>query len=115
MTKKKRNPLLYKNRKSAKLATEALKQTFKAKPSKGYKYLYKLKNGSVFQTQSKTKGILIKKCLLTNQPKYWQPHQFTFLVTPCPPATTNIILYLNKFEELDDRVHQLLIYNTNIH
>ena len=60
MTKKKRNPLLYKNRKSAKLATEALKQTFKAKPSKGYKYLYKLKNGSVFQTQSKTKGILIE-------------------------------------------------------
>lgn len=44
---------------SAKLAIKALKQKFKAKPSKGYKYLYKLKNGSVFQTQSKTKGILI--------------------------------------------------------
>lgn len=56
---RKRNPLATKNRQAAKLATKALKDKFKAKPPKGYKYLNELNPGDYFQTQSGTKGIFI--------------------------------------------------------
>jgi preprotein translocase subunit YajC len=56
---RKRNPLAIKNRNIAKLATKALKDKFKAKPPKGYKYLKELNPGDYFQTSSGSKGIFV--------------------------------------------------------
>ena len=41
------------------LVKRALKDGFKGKPAKGYKYLKELKNGSLFKTPSGSKGILL--------------------------------------------------------
>ena len=42
------------------LATKALKDSPKWKPAKGYKYLEDLNVGSLFKTQSGTRGVLVK-------------------------------------------------------
>ena len=57
---RRRNPLATKTRNIAKLATKALKDKFRAKPAKGYKYIKDFIPGSIFQTQSGLKGILIE-------------------------------------------------------
>ena len=41
------------------LVKRALKDGFKGKPAKGYKYLKELENGSLFKTSSGSKGILL--------------------------------------------------------
>lgn len=41
------------------LVKRALKDGFKSKPAKGYKYLKELKKGSLFKTSSGSKGILL--------------------------------------------------------
>ena len=43
-----------------KLVTKALKDKPKWKPAKGYKYLKDLKAGSLFVTESGTRGVLIE-------------------------------------------------------
>ena len=43
-----------------KLVTKALKDKPKWKPAKGYKYLKNLKAGSLFVTESGTRGVLIE-------------------------------------------------------
>ena len=51
--------LAFKHRKTARLATKALKNKPEWKPSKGYKYLKDIPVGKMFLTQSKLKGVLI--------------------------------------------------------
>lgn len=46
-------------RRIATLVNKALKDNFKAMPSKGYKYLKDLDIGSLFETPSGTRGVLI--------------------------------------------------------
>ena len=41
------------------LVKRALKDGFKGKPTKGYKYLKELEKGSLFKTSSGSKGILL--------------------------------------------------------
>ena len=58
MTRKK-NPLVIKNRRIAKLATKALKNKFKVKPQRGYKYLKDLEIGKKFKTPTGMIGVLL--------------------------------------------------------
>ena len=54
------NTLQRKSLKAARLATKALKDKFKVKPAKGYKYLKELSPGDKFTTGTGMKGILIR-------------------------------------------------------
>ena len=47
------------NMKTSTLVKRALKNGFKSKPPKGYKYLKELPVGSLFETGSGTRGILL--------------------------------------------------------
>ena len=58
MTRKK-NPLVIKNRRIAKLATKALKDKFTVKPQRGYKYLKDLEIGQKFRTPTGTTGVVL--------------------------------------------------------
>ena len=60
MTLKKRTMSRSKLKQAQVLATKALKNKPKWKPSKGYKYLKDLSRGDKFVTESGTEGILIK-------------------------------------------------------
>ena len=55
---KKRKPLT--KRRIATLENKALKDNFKAIPAKGYKYLKDLDIGSLFETSTGTRGVLIE-------------------------------------------------------
>ena len=69
----KKNLLAIKHRQAARLANKALKNGFKTKPSKGYKFLEDLELGSYFVTHTRMKGILIEcetnaKVIITEVP-----------------------------------------------
>ena len=46
--------------KNKRLLNKALKNSFKIKPSKGYKFLENLSPGAVFITSTKMKGVLLE-------------------------------------------------------
>ena len=66
-----RKPLT--TRRIATLVSKALKNKFKVKPAKGYKYLKDLEVGSLFETSSGMRGVLINaeinaNVVITNVP-----------------------------------------------
>jgi len=69
----KKNQIVINHRQIAKLANKALKNGFKTKPAKGYKFLEDIELGSYFITATLMKGILIEcetnaKVIITEVP-----------------------------------------------
>ena len=63
------------------LVKRALKNGFKAKPAKGYKYLKDVPVGSLFETGSGTRGILLDsegnaKVIITHTPVRENPESY---------------------------------------
>ena len=63
------------------LVKQALKNGFKTKPAKGYKYLHQLKRGSLFKTPSGSKGILLDsdinaRVIITETPVRRNPESY---------------------------------------
>jgi len=67
--------------KTSTLVKRALKDGFKNKPSKGYKFLKELPIGSLFETSSGTKGILVDseinaRVIITETPVKENPESY---------------------------------------
>jgi len=91
----KRNPLAIKHRKIAKLANKALKDNFKIKPAKGYKFLKDIPIGSYFITPNLMKGILIEcetnaKVIITEVPNIPTEDRNYYLGKHIIGATTEV-------------------------
>lgn len=93
------------------LVKKALKQRFKCKPAKGYKYLKQLKPGDRWVTQSGTTGILIEietnaKVIIQDVPSIrdsiWTKHEIKgYLGTKTIASTTEVKEIGNVKDGLD--------------
>ena len=77
------------------LVKKALKDKFKIKPSKGYKYLKDLKIGSLFEIDDGMKGILINytvncKVIITDAPNINKKQRESYLGNQTIASTTEV-------------------------